>query len=556
MIRLLLGVFGGFIAHIGFFIRNEWHMSGAKIIVAHLALCSTLAYVLIHMEDSAGAVYRSLATLTTWYLLSLFSSILIYRVFFHATRSFPGPKLAAVTKLWHVFHVRDSRNFLFMEKLHKKYGNFVRTGTNLPLNAVIRILMLKFAGPNEISIFHPAAIQLLDGQNNETTKDGWYDLMHPRSSVIFSRDPNEHKERRMVWSQSLSTKAMDILRPRVAAQALSLSQCIAKYEGGPVDVNEIMSWFSFDVMAEAVFGKDFGLMSSQAMLPAIGHRDRALALVGPLNDAIWIALLGFSLIPFYGRVQDWFRMVAFCDEHVQERLKRGEDGEKTDMMAWFLDEYESLKGTKDVQARRNLLSGSVVTAVVAGSDTVRASLIAIWWYLSKYPEHAKKIRLEIQNISFDDANALSLLPHLNGVINEVLRLIPPAMTGNNRMTGPNGLLIDGVFIPPFTKVAAPKYVIQRMESAFKYPDQFIPERWYSRPELIRDKQAFAPFSVGNRQCVGKALAYTEVRLSTAILLQRYDVSFTPGYDPETMWRDMKDRVTAQPGQVLCVFKSM
>lgn len=93
-----------------------------------------------------------------------------------------------------------------------------------------------------------------------------------------------------------------------------------------------------------------------------------------------------------------------------------------------------------------------------------------------------------------------------------------------------------------------------MESAFPQPDEFIPERWYSRPELIRDKRAFAPFSVGGRQCVGKGMAYAELRCVLVVLLRDYDIQFADGYDPTTMWRDMRDQVTAQPGQVKCVFK--
>jgi cytochrome P450 len=59
---------------------------------------------------------------------------------------------------------------------------------------------------------------------------------------------------------------------------------------------------------------------------------------------------------------------------------------------------------------------------------------------------------------------------------------------------------------------------------------------------------------GGRQCIGKVLAYTELRLVTAVLLKNYNVKFAPGYDSDIMWRDMKDQVTAQPGEVLCLFQ--
>jgi hypothetical protein len=34
------------------------------------------------------------------------------------------------------------------------------------------------------------------------------------------------------------------------------------------------------------------------------------------------------------------------------------------------------------------------------------------------------------------------------------------------------------------------------EKVYVRPDEFIPERWYSRPELVLDKNGFTPFSIG------------------------------------------------------------
>lgn len=61
----------------------------------------------------------------------------------------------------------------------------------------------------------------------------------------------------------------------------------------------------------------------------------------------------------------------------------------------------------------------------------------------------------------NDPNALGQLPHLEGFIAETLRLLPPAMSGGARRTGPQGMMVDKTFIPPDVKVTAPKYVIMR-----------------------------------------------------------------------------------------------
>ncbi|RYP57497.1 hypothetical protein DL769_009436 [Monosporascus sp. CRB-8-3] len=377
-------------------------------------------------------------------------------------------------------------NFAFLRRIHRRYGEFVRTG------------------PNEVSIFHPAAIQVLDSSSSHTTKDNWYDFLKPLNSAVFTRNESEHKEWRKSWTQSLSKKSMGVYQPRIVELALSLSDTIADYANTPVDVNEVMSWFSFDVMAEIVFGNHFGLVKSKSMHPAIRHRDRALAMLGPLEGAIWIARLGLDLVPFYGRIKDWLRKVAFCEDQMRKRMS--ENNPKLNMASWFIEEFHRNQDLQDIGARNLLLTGTAVSAMVAGSDTVRSSLIAIWWYLSKYPEHASKLQAEIQHVEVGDMNTLSSLPHLN------------------------------------------------VESAFVSPDEFIPERWYSRPELIRDKRAFGPFGFGNHHCVGQPVAYTELRLVTATLLQRYSVCFAPGYKPESMWLNMKDQVTAQPGEVLCIFE--
>jgi cytochrome P450 len=134
---------------------------------------------------------------------------------------------------------------------------------------------------------------------------------------------------------------------------------------------------------------------------------------------------------------------------------------KIDLSTFFIDEYHSTASTRSHYYRYNVLMGNSISAFVAGSDTTRASLVGIWYYLCKYPEHAASIYEELSGIDINDANALASLPHLNAVIKETLRLAPPVMTGTSRITGPQGLQVGNVWIPWGVKVTAPKYVLHR-----------------------------------------------------------------------------------------------
>ena len=50
------------------------------------------------------------------------------------------------------------------------------------------------------------------------------------------------------------------------------------------------------------------------------------------------------------------------------------------------------------------------------------------------------------------------------------------------------------------------------------PHEFIPERWTTRPELVREKGAYAPFSLGGYNCIGRGLALMTLRGTVARLV--------------------------------------
>lgn len=56
--------------------------------------------------------------------------LVLYRLFLHPLARVPGPKLAAISDVWHALHVRDGRMLQLGQTLHKKYGPAVRVGPN------------------------------------------------------------------------------------------------------------------------------------------------------------------------------------------------------------------------------------------------------------------------------------------------------------------------------------------------------------------------------------------------------------------------------------------
>lgn len=60
---------------------------------------------------------------------------------------------------------------------------------------------------------------------------------------------------------------------------------------------------------------------------------------------------------------------------------------------------------------------------------------------------------------------------------------------------------------------------------FAHPERFAPERWLPNApsDFANDKkEAFQPFSIGPRNCVGKNLAMAEMKLILARLVWQFD----------------------------------
>ena len=126
---LIVSSAAGLLSHWGYFIRGEHHMQAPALGTLY-ALASIAIYSFETSQCQAPCPNPFINTLKIIlaYIVPLFTSIAIYRCFFHRLHSFPGPRIARVSKLWHSWQCITSRNHLLMEKLNRQYGAIVRTG--------------------------------------------------------------------------------------------------------------------------------------------------------------------------------------------------------------------------------------------------------------------------------------------------------------------------------------------------------------------------------------------------------------------------------------------
>ena len=128
--KLCVAAVAGILSHNLIFIRNEHHIRAPQIF--HFFLLLSLFFLIgearIWAVNDAGQAAQASAFIILSYGASLFTSITIYRIFFHKLRKFPGPIGARVSKFWHVGKLLRQPNFKVLDELHQQYGDFVRTG--------------------------------------------------------------------------------------------------------------------------------------------------------------------------------------------------------------------------------------------------------------------------------------------------------------------------------------------------------------------------------------------------------------------------------------------
>lgn len=122
--------------------------------------------------------------------------------------------------------------------------------------------------------------------------------------------------------------------------------------------------------------------------------------------------------------------------------------------------WQEGKATSSAKAKIDQVSGGLIDRS-GDSDTTAPSLITLFYLLARHPEDAETIRRELNTVDVQDVKAVATLPHLNGAINEAMRLLPAVLTFVTRVTPREGLDVGGTHIPGNVKVAAPRYSIGR-----------------------------------------------------------------------------------------------
>jgi cytochrome P450 len=208
---------------------------------------------------------------------------------------------------------------------------------------------------------------------------------------------------------------------------------------------------------------------------------------------------------------------------IGERRASGDQGDILSMLLLAKEEGGG-EGMSDRQVRDEAL-----TIFVAGHETTANAMTWTFYLLSRHPEVAGKLRAEVaqalggRSPTYQD---LGRMPYTLQVLKESMRLYPPVYAISRRAV--RDVPVDDFVVKRGTILFINIYAMHRSPEIYPEPERFDPARFTPEIEKQRPRNAYLPFGVGPRNCIGAAFAMMEGHLLLATLAQRVNFELVPG----------------------------
>jgi cytochrome P450 len=372
------------------------------------------------------------------------------------------------------------------------------------------IFMLGPEANHFITVAHP--------ENFHWRESSFGDLIPLLGDGLLTIDDAYHDRAREIMMPAFHREQV---AASVAAMVDEATPAIERLRSGQVvDIYDWMRGLAMRIAMRALLGLDPNEAGKGAA--AAEHFERALGFYGT----------DFHLRLLRGPGSPWSKMVrsrAVLDEIVYAEIaqRRGDpDPERMDILSLLLGvRDEAGEGFTDKEVR-----DQVMTLMFAGHDTSTSTLTFMMHELARHPEALAKLCEEQDRVLDGATPGIDTLeremPYLDMVLDEVLRLYPPAWIGPRRAV--RDFEFAGHSVPHGAYVNYCSWASHRIPEFFPEPEAFIPERFTRERKAALPRGAYVPFGGGRRICIGKRFGQIEVKLVATMLLQRLRLDAMPG----------------------------
>jgi cytochrome P450 len=380
------------------------------------------------------------------------------------------------------------------------------------------IIQGRFFGRSSFILNTPEAIRhvLVDNYENYMRTPGAIRVLRPvLGEGLLIAEGRAWKHQRRSLAPAFTPRAVTTLVPHMIAVTDDTIARLSGQCGQPVDLREVMQRMTLEIAGRTMFS--FGMDRHGPMLRdfVVEYGERLarphfLDLLLPLS---WPSPQDFLRARFRKR---WTRFVAML---MAERRAAG----KTEG-APLSDLFDLMEAARDPETGAAFtdeqLGDEVATMILAGHETTATALFWSLYLLALDPATQEQVAVEASSMAANGRPDLERLPFTRAVIEEALRLYPPAFLIARAAVAPD--TIAGRSVKRHDIVLIAPWLLHRHEKLWRDPNAFIPQR-FMPPAAAPDRFAYLPFGAGARVCIGAHFALVEATLALAKLIGAFRV---------------------------------
>ncbi|KAL6907448.1 hypothetical protein ACP4OV_002487 [Aristida adscensionis] len=333
-------------------------------------------------------------------------------------------------------------------------------------------------------------------------------------------------------------------RDKVAGALLPLLAHLAG-PGEAFDLQDVFLRLTFDTTTTLVFGVDPGCLAvglpevpfARAMDDAMG-----VLLLRHVIPHTWWKLVRRLGVGYERRMAAAWRTIdRFIADTIERRRAEKASGgvrDSADLLSSYInDDDEGSAGEVDA-----FLRDTTINLMLAGRDTTGSALSWFFYLLATNPRVVTKIRRELESVRSAaaatpdgivtfDPDELGRLPYLHAALCESLRLYPPVPQELKEAVA-GDVLPSGHEVRRGDRVLVSLYAMGRMEDVWGGDcREFRPERWIADDGRVRyvPSYKFMSFNSGPRTCLGKDMAFVQLKAAAAAVVENFEVAAAPGH---------------------------
>src|SRR5712671_5521294 len=323
------------------------------------------------------------------------------------------------------------------------------------------------------------------------------------------------KYQRRTLAPAFTPRAVATLVPHMIA---ATDETIAKLQavsGAAVDLREAMQRMTLEIAGRTMFsfGMDRHGATLRDFVVEYGERlarPHLLDLALPLG---WPSPQDISRRFFRKR---WTRFVAML---MAERRAAGKNADAPPR-----DLFDLMGAARDPETGAAFsdeqLGDEVATMILAGHETTATALFWALYLLALDPATQDQLAAEVQGLTVNGALDVERLKFTRAVVDETMRLYPPAFLIARAAAAPD--TIAGLPVKNKDLILIAPWLLHRHEKLWRDPNAFIPSR-FMPPSPPPDRFAYLPFGVGARVCIGAHFALVEATLALAKMIGAFRV---------------------------------